>query len=244
MFTPFTFQQPQLVTNGLVLNVDASDRTSYPAYGTTWRTLSGVNNGTLTNGPTYDSANGGSIVFDGVDDFIEFGDVLDLGTNSLTVNHWLNINTYSSQVFMSKALANAQNYRFATGIGFPTATNGKLYAFMQGNSGADIVPYGTTVIPLNTWFMATYVFDRSSSIKIYYNGMQETLTGDPTISQWNGLDFQSINPFRLATYTTSNNTGVIAPMSGKMAITQMYFRTLSSQEILQNFNAQRQRFNI
>jgi len=243
MFTPFTFQQPQIVTNGLVMYLDAADRTSYPGYGTTWRTLSGVNNGTLTNGPTYNNANGGSLVFDGVDDFVEFGDVLDLGTNSLTINHWLNINTYSVQIFMSKALAAAQNYRFATGMGSPI-TN-RLYVFMQGNNpGADITPYGSTVLPLNTWFMATYVFDRSSSIKIYYNGIQETLTGDATISQWNGLDFQSINPFRLATYTTSNNTGVIAPMSGKMAITQMYFRTLSSQEILQNFNAQRQRFNI
>jgi hypothetical protein len=236
---------PNIVTNGLVLNLDAANTKSYPGSGTIWTDLSrGGNNGTLVNGPTFNSGNGGSIVFDGVDDFVELGDVLDLGTNSLTVNHWLNLPLYSSQVFMSKALANAQNYRFATGIGFPTATNGKLYAFMQGNSGADIVPYGTTVIPLNTWFMATYVFDRSSSIKIYYNGMQETLTGDPTISQWNGLDFQSINPFRLAAYTTANNIGITAPMNGKMGITQVYFRSLSASEVFQNFNATRTRFGI
>ena len=232
-----------IVSNGLVLNVDASYTPSYTSSGTTWYDLAySGNNGILTNGPTYSSANGGSIVFDGVDDYIEFGDVLDLGTNSLTVNHWLNLTLYSSQVFMSKALSNAQNYRFATGIGFPTATNGKLYAFMQGNGGADIVPYGTTAVPLNTWFMATYVFDRPSSIKIYYNGMQETLTGDTIISQWNGLNFQSINPFRLATYTTANNTGIIAPMNGKMGITQVYFRSLSASEILQNYQATFPRF--
>jgi hypothetical protein len=143
---------------------------------------------------------------------------------------------------MSKALAGVQNYRFATAIGYPTATNGRLYCFMQGNSGADIVPYGSTVVPLNTWFMATYVFDRTSTIKIYYNGIVETLTGSATISQWNGLNFQSINPFRIGTYTASNNTGIVAPMSGKMGLTQMYFRALSATEVLQNYNATKGRY--
>jgi hypothetical protein len=236
---------PNIVVDGLVLALDAANTKSYVSGSTSWTDLSrSGNNGTLTNGPTFNSDNGGSIVFDGVDDFIEFGDVLDLGTNSLTVNHWLNLNIYSSQVFMSKALAGTQNYRFSTAIGYPTTTNGRLYGFMQGNSGADIVPYGSTVVPLNTWFMATYVFDRTSTIKIYYNGIAETLTGSATISQWNGLNFQSINPFRIGTYTASNNTGIVAPMSGKMGLTQMYFRSLSATEVLQNYNATKGRFQL
>jgi hypothetical protein len=231
------------VTNGLVLSLDAAKRDSYPGSGTAWRDISGNgNNGTLTNGPTFNSDNGGSIVFDGVDDFIELGDVLDLETNSLTVNHWLNINTYSVQVFMSKALAGGQNYRFSTAMGSPI--NNRLYAFMQGNGGGDITPYGSTILPLNTWFMATYVFNRTSSIKIYYNGVEETLTGTSDISQWNGLNFQSNNPFRLGTYTQANNVGIIAPMSGKMASTQIYFRALSASQVLQNYNALKSRYGL
>jgi len=233
-----------IVTQGLVLDLDAAKRDSYVGTGTAWNDISGNrNNGTLTNGPTFNSGNGGSIVFDGVDDFIEFGDVLDLGTNSLTVNHWMNLSVANtSQVFLSKALAGPQNYRFATAIGYPVATNGRLYAFMQGNSGGDILPYGSTVITANTWFMATYVFDRTSSIKIYYNGVQETLTGTATISQWSGLNFQSPNPFRIGAYTSANNVGILSPVNGRMGLTQVYFRALSASEVLQNYNATKGRY--
>jgi hypothetical protein len=82
-----------IVKDGLVLDLDAAKLQSYPRTGTLWNDISGNNYvGVLTNGPTFNSSNGGSVVFDGVDDFIEFGDVLDLGTNSLTVSHWLNLN--------------------------------------------------------------------------------------------------------------------------------------------------------
>jgi hypothetical protein len=238
---------PNIVKDGLVLYVDAGSPNSYPLINsrTTWKDISGNGtNGTLTNGPTFNSSNGGSIVFDGVDDFIEFGDVLDLGTNSLTVNQWVKLNTVSVvQTFLSKALAAAGAYRFSTGIFYAAPIN-RLFAFMYGNSGSDVVPYGSTVLTVNTWFMATYVFDRSSSIKIYYNGVQETLTGTATISQWTGLNFQSVNPFRIGSYTTSNNTGVLNPMNGNIAITQVYHRVLTQEEITQNFNATRSRFGV
>ena len=61
---------PKTVTNGLVLAVDAADKNSYRGSGTTWTDLSGNNyNGTLTNGPTFNGGNMGSIVFDGTDDY-------------------------------------------------------------------------------------------------------------------------------------------------------------------------------
>ena len=61
---------PDLIQDGLVLALDASDRNSYPGSGTTWYDLAGTNNGALTNGPTFSSANGGSIITDEVDDTI------------------------------------------------------------------------------------------------------------------------------------------------------------------------------
>jgi hypothetical protein len=65
---------PKTVTNGLVLCLDAADKNSYSGTGTTWTDLTGNgNNGTLTNGPTFNSANGGSISFDGTNDYIDCG---------------------------------------------------------------------------------------------------------------------------------------------------------------------------
>jgi hypothetical protein len=62
---------PEISGSGLVLALDAANSKSYPGSGATWTDLSSArNNGTLTNGPTYSSANGGSIVFDGTNDYI------------------------------------------------------------------------------------------------------------------------------------------------------------------------------
>jgi hypothetical protein len=225
------------------LYLDAANPKSYVSGSTTWGDLSrGGNNGTLINGPTFDSGNGGSIVFDGVDDNALFGDVLDLGTNSLTVNQWVRLSLISSQTFLSKARAAGQNYRYSTGISGPS--NNRLGTFMQGNGGSDITPYGSTILTTNTWFMATYVFTRSSSISIYYNGIQESLTGNATISQWNNLDFQSNNPFRIGSYTASDNTTPISLTNGRIGITQVYFRALTTQEVLQNYNATKTRFGL
>ena len=235
---------PKIVTDGLVLYLDAANSTSYVSGSTTWNDISRSGNiGVLTNGPAFNSANGGSIVFDGTNDYVEFGDILDLGINSLTVNQWVNLTTIgTSQTFLSKARATAQNYRYSTGISGPS--NNRLGTFMQGNGGSDITPYGSTILTTNTWFMATYIFTRNSSISIYYNGIQESLTGNATISQWNNLDFQSINPFRVGTYTTSDNTGTISLTNGRISITQVYFKSLSPQEVLQNYNATKSRFGL
>jgi hypothetical protein len=89
-----------IVQSGLVLNLDAGVSSSYPTTGTTWTDLSGSgNNGTLTNGPTYSSANGGSIVFDGSNDYASFTsncyNVSLNGTiNELTINAWVYWNSF------------------------------------------------------------------------------------------------------------------------------------------------------
>lgn len=62
---------PKIVSEGLVLYLDAANSKSYSGTGTTWTDLSGnSNNATLVNGPTYSSLNGGGIVLDATDDFI------------------------------------------------------------------------------------------------------------------------------------------------------------------------------
>ena len=64
------FVPNSIIDDGLVLYLDAANTKSYPGSGTTWTDLSGNgNNGTLENGVGYNSGNGGSLVFDGVDDY-------------------------------------------------------------------------------------------------------------------------------------------------------------------------------
>ena len=79
----------RVVQSGLVLNLDAGASTSYPGSGTIWGDLSGIRNtGTLTNGPTYSSANGGSIVFDGVNDKVIVPQNSNLNPPNVTISVW------------------------------------------------------------------------------------------------------------------------------------------------------------
>ena len=76
---------PKVVTNGLVLCLDAANQKSYTSGSTTWYDLAGSNNGVLTNGPTYDTAMSGNIVFDGIDDSCPFY-APNLGTTTTLVS--------------------------------------------------------------------------------------------------------------------------------------------------------------
>ena len=95
-----TKYSPKIITNGLVLSLDAANNKSYPRSGTTWTDLSGNNNtGTLTNGPTFNAGNQGSIVFDGVDDYISGGgSIIPVGTGDYYIESWINRTTVPSNI--------------------------------------------------------------------------------------------------------------------------------------------------
>jgi hypothetical protein len=180
---------------------------------------------------------------DGIDDYVNFGDVLDLGTNNMTIFQWVRpTNTPSLQCSLSKARAAVQDFRYA--ILYDNLL--RVSFFIQGNSGAgtDIQPYSTSSLSLNTWSMVTATINRSSVIEIFINGVKQSLIGSNTISQWNNLDFQSINPFRVGSYTSSDNTTPNTLFFGNIATTSIYFRVLSDNEVLQNYNAQKGRFGL
>ena len=85
---------PNILRDGLVLTYDAASKRSYPGSGTTWFDLISSNNGTLTGGPTFDSGNGGSIVFDGTDDYVNgpaTNSVIGNNRATLTLSAWVKI---------------------------------------------------------------------------------------------------------------------------------------------------------
>ena len=91
-----TKYSPKIITNGLVLSLDAANNKSYPRSGTTWTDLSGNSNtGTLTNGPSFNDGNQGSIVFDGINDYASLSTTTptDLqGNPAFTVDGWFKSN--------------------------------------------------------------------------------------------------------------------------------------------------------
>ena len=213
---------PKIVTDGLVLSLDAGNVKSYPGSGTVWADKSGFNNnGTLTNGPTFNSANGGSIVFDGVDDISIHPSTLYV--DNFTLSAWVYKTSSGIQTIIAKG-----NLSFVL----------NFYLRIAGNSGF----YGTNasfseiLIPdlvLNVWNNTVLTYDKTS-LKYYLNGVfinQNNATNTPSSTTSNTI------VGRLGDFNGQYWTG-------RIATTQIYNKALSAQEVSQNFNALRGRFGI
>jgi hypothetical protein len=224
---------PQISLNGLSLCLDAANSKSYPGSGTTWTDLSGNGNtGTLTNGPTYSSANLGSLVFDGVDDFVLVSSNASIpyGSSARTVSIWFytNTTTWANDVnnlffYGSGATGNA------FGIDFSTYPSMEVYTW--GGVGRDLT-FSTTYSQVG-WKNITVTYNGSTTILIYENGtFTQTLTLTSACNTTSsGVYIGSINPAILAGY-----------YDGRISNTTIYNRALSATEIQQNYNALKSRY--
>jgi hypothetical protein len=219
------FQYEGIVTDGLVLNIDAGFVGSYPTTGTTGYDLSGnSNNGTLTNGPTFNSANSGSIVFDGVDDSIQLGKTaaqLGFANASFSVSIWFN----SSNTGNDSPLFSTNGGGANTWLHY-NLRGGFLHMGFYGND----VNGGS--VSNNVTYCATFVYDISGS------GTQSIYRNDVLVASTPGhAALQSLNTFQIG--------GVYSgAYVGKIYQVLAYNKALSSTEILQNFNAQKSRFGL
>lgn len=220
---------PKLVTNGLVFCVDAADKNSYIGSGTTWTDVSGnAYNGTLTNGPTFNGSNGGGIVFDGVDDYADFGNVLASLTN-LSLECFVKFGTQSTSFngIISKTLSNADGYEIRTSNGATSTTTIVEFRYV-GDSAS--IGFGTLTNGIWYHLVAT---GANGSQKTYINGVQ---AGSNTIALSPSANSNSLVIGKLA------YAGLYANMT--MGCARIYNRALTATEILQNYNATKTRFGL
>jgi hypothetical protein len=237
--------RPSIVTSGLVLNLDAANMKSYPRSGTTWRDLSGLgNNGTLTNGPTFNSQNGGSIVFDGTNDRVECGNLGSL-PNQGTIQYWM----YSTAV---------ENYRNVLTTGPINGTGGstgnRAIRFEQYTTPT---PYGGFNAMLGsdsaTGLTGFTNFDYSPSASLNPNVWYHvSLTWNQSASNVTG-HLNNILKFN-SSCTTFPSTipslyiGVGCETSryfkGNISNVLIYNKALTPSEVQQNYNATKTRFGL
>lgn len=158
--------QANIVKDGLVLWLDAGHRASYPEVGTAWYDISGNRNvGTLVNGPTYDSANKGSIFFDRNNDYITIPQETGEFSNSkMTIDVWVKPNVIGAGG--SIIAMDRPTYNGNTGIELFFLSTGILSARGSGGTRADSIGNVT----LNQWNFCSYVFDETT-VYIYLNGV-------------------------------------------------------------------------
>ena len=214
---------PDIVENGLVLALDAGNLKSYPSpfTGTTWTDLSGRGNtGTLTNVPTYNSANGGSIVFNGTNQSVST--LLSTNTlNNITQSVWFKWNG-TNQTNLIIYLGDSSNNGFGLYIG-TISTPSNLLSVLYGGVAFNAL---SSYVTLTTNWTNFVITRDSTTTSLYQNG---SLFASATNTPATGASYSFIG--------NSNAGGNISSIS-------FYNRALTATEIQQNFNATRSRFGI
>lgn len=231
---------PKIVTDGLLMCLDAANIKSYPGSGTTWFDLSknGLN-GTLTNGPTFNTTEGGAFTFDGVNDYV------DLALNSQTHSVfgdapfsfliWFKLSQFGSS-------GNACNDNRALIIGRNNVSNdyNVLGTYTTSTSASMIGFSGSTgALTLNKYCCFAGVRNKSAeTFQAYRDGL---ITGTQ-----NTTGIVRTNPNQSITIGGGHSIGCGAStyMYGDVALVLAYNRPLTSDEVLQNFSAHRGRFGI
>lgn len=205
-----------VVTDGLVLYFDAGNADSYSGSGTSWVDLSGNNDGTLTNGPTYSSDNGGKIVLDGTDDYVAITDNIG-DPQEFTLAGWVRL-TQITGTYRRLIDSNVGNF-------VVVEQNGKITFRIPGGNGNYWA--AGPAFTVNTWGYFTCTYDQSYR-KTYFNGSYLDQYSEPGVT----VNFG----------TPSIGNASSRQVEGEIATFKIYNRALTADEVLQNYNALKNRF--
>lgn len=230
---------PDLIQNGLVLCLDAGNRKSYSGSGTIWKDLSGNNNnGTLTNGPTFSSANSGSIVFDGVDDYINIPSTTLLKPSEFSLDTWFRPTNFSSYNVIVVKPQNGPiwsppylSYMIRinnNGNQLECSTNNGTFSYFLTNF----------TFKVNTIYNVSFTYNSiNGSVIVYMNGK---ILNTTTFTS--GAILYSDAPVLIGGGYGNSPIGEL--FYGNIYNIKIYNRVLSSAEILQNYNATKGRFQL
>ena len=229
-------------TNGVIGYWDAAYKSSYPRSGTTWYDLAGSNNGTLTNSPTFNSS--GHFEFDPSDDEnIDCGtglnSTLEAYTNSISVSVWFKSTNSSTRRGIIANYLQAQNKGFYIDCISQNASSFKLQGGYHQTVSKYLLQATNNNYSINTWYNVTMTIASgggSGDCKFYVNG-----TLDQGTQYRNAPDgsYSVTAPLKISSLAYDGDE-----FYGHIAIVHLYNRELSAADILQNYNAQKQRFGV
>ena len=229
-----------IVTDGLVFAVDASNLVSYESGSTTTYSLTGSLSGSLVNGVGYSSNNGGTWVFDGVDDKLTFGSPNI--TSSCTVNQWIQplsgsattmrtieyvaVNSATAVLYSQLIKVSNTWYHQTLVSGYQAGYAEEMNMYFQSNV--------TSFVQNNTPYNFTFTWERTpgvnSTLKTYLNGVFREQQVN-TNNYW-------ANTASLATATYN----IASSYKGNIGTTSFYNRALTAAEVAQNYSAIKQKY--
>jgi len=223
---------PNIVTDGLVLCLDAGDKISYPGSGTTWSDLSpNGNDGTLTNGPTFSNE---SIVFDGTNDYINLAhDDLWKDIGVMTYSLWFQVEVSDTRQGLISSHANVAGSN-NDAIEIEIQANNTSFVGFRNANGTFYLAVDSTPYTLNTWHHLTGVLT-TTQIEYYKNG--ELVAINASWPDDSLVANSASETLLLGRYATLY-------LNGRIGAFTAYRSALTAAQIKQNFNAHRSRFGV
>lgn len=230
------FGTPPIVANGLIFSLDAANYRSYTSGSSNWFSI--IRNpisGSFVNGPGFSTDGGGSVTFNGVSAYVETGNSILTSNSSYTMGVWARSSVADTVNATNRVMGNADSASGLSGAdiiwGYPTATS--IYiARRAGASEGSRDTTGTLSNLLTGWHYITVTYD--------HTGVGTILYGDATrIGSNTNLGLTCSLPFRVGRDGNSTDK-----FNGLVSVVQLYNRALTAQEVLQNYNALKTRFNI
>lgn len=223
---------PRIVTDGLVLCLDAGNTKSYPGSGTTWTDLSGNgNNGTLVNGVGFDGGNGGALTFDGVNDYVNCGNSSvfnQSGGKSFTITCWALFNsaTQNHNPIFNKAATNG-TWEYTLGLNISRGVS-----WLTSSNGTSWVGRGVgETISLSTWYYYSVGYDFTNQVSFASINGKTIFTSSQT-----GI-YNGSRAFEIGRHNDPTTT-----MNGRISNLNFYNKALTAAEVQQNYNATKSRF--
>ncbi len=215
-------QSPTIITDGLTLQLDAGNTSSYGGSGTTWYDLAGTQqNITLVNSPTFTSGTPSYFTFNGSNQRGS-GSGAVLTQTTYTKSVWFYLNGYSDNNFVSSD----------TGGHFMYMAGGTKIYSGHSNWGNYQAYQSTAAFSLSTWYNVTLTFNTTDGMVLYINGVQDsTYTANKAVYSGNS----SVN---IATFGGGNL------LNGRISKVYCYNRSLTSDEVLQNYNVDKSQFGL
>ena len=239
-----TRYNPSIVRDNLVLYFDAANTKSYPGSGTTWTDMGSKGiDGTLTNGPTFDSGNMGTISFDGSNDMVDLNSTLSsVASHNLPASWeaWVYFNTSNNnQTIIGNSYVNGGVLLRTTGTSHAPANRIRWVYFQSGGHGTGV----DSAVLTSGWYQFVGTYNGSglshSNFGLYINGVAAAVT-DPTFGSPSTIP--QTQHFGIGGLPDESNYSVY--WGGKIAMVRVYSKLLSATEVKQNFEAHKGRFGL
>ena len=229
---------PKIVTDSLSFYVDATNTKSFVSGSTSWNDLSrSGNNGTLTNGPTFTSSNGGGITFDGIDDYATVNNVIS-NNSDFSIGFWMNYLGGDAQLGIISTWDTSWN-----GIGLATSNfgSGGIWTLRSwtNNGASGGMNWGVLNNLKNTWSHIVLTYNFASKLQSGY------INGELLNSEVRGTALtHSTLQIARGGQTSSSQLSAYPYSNIRISNLIVYNKVLSQQEILQNYNATKSRFGL